>query len=184
VPGFVEKLRKSSASDVVKLALEFLILTAARTGEVLGATWEEIDLDAAQWTMPGERMKAGRNHRVAVSDRAVSILKAAKKLGGKTYVFPTAGKDAPLSNMALAMVLRRMGYRVTVHGFRSAFRVWSAERTSFPREVCEAALAHTIKGVEGDYQRSDLFDRRRELMRTWDSHVCSASAKVVKIRAA
>jgi integrase len=184
VPAFVTKVRKASASDVIKLALEFLILTATRTSEVLGATWDEIDLEEATWTVPAERMKAGREHRVPLPDLAIEILQAAKKLGGKIYVFATPGKDAPLSNMALAMRLRRMGYSVTVHGFRSAFRVWCAERTNFPREVCEAALAHTVKGVEGDYQRSDLFDKRRELMRTWATHICPESAKVVKIRAA
>ena len=186
VPGFAAELRKASCSESIKLALEFLILTAARTGEILGAKWSEIDLEAATWTVPDERMKAGRSHRVPLSDRAIAILEAARKLTGKkpgTYVFPAPRKDAPLSHRSLATVMQRMGIKATVHGFRSSFRDWAEERTNFSRRTCEAALAHTVKGVEGDYMRSDLFDKRRELMQSWAMHVSSAPAKVIKIRA-
>lgn len=153
VPDFVVRLRKRQA--VAALALEFAILTAARSGEVLGARPDEFDAKVKVWTVPPERMKAGREHRVPLSDRAMEIV---TELGGKFE----------LSSMAMAMLLRRMEVDVTVHGFRSAFRDWAGNETHFPREVCEAALAHVIENkAEAAYRRSDALKKRRELMATW-----------------
>jgi integrase len=156
---------------VAALALRFTILTAARTGEVIGARWAEIDMDNAIWTVPAERMKAGREHRVPLCEAALTVLREASKLGSQpgTFVFPGARSGKPLSNMAMAMLLARMGRDdVTVHGFRSTFRQWCAEHTNAPRELAEAALAHTLKDkVEAAYQRGDLMERRRLLMADW-----------------
>jgi len=150
--------------------LRFAILTAARTGEVIGARWSEID--ARVWTIPAERMKGGRPHRIPLADEALAVLERLKPLrteGG--YVFPGAAKDAPLSNMALAMTLRKLGRGdLTVHGFRSTFRDWAADRTGYENHVVEMALAHTVGGVEGAYRRGDLFERRRRLMADWATH--------------
>jgi len=169
VPAFVERIGDSDAGEQVQLALEFLILTAARTGEVLHARWNEIDLWQRVWTIPAERMKAGVEHRVPLSDREVAILKRARELaGGSEYLFPGRSGDRPMSGMVFLMALRRMGARFTVHGFRSAFRDWAAETTNFPTEVCEMALAHTVRNkVEAAYRRGDLFEKRRELMAAW-----------------
>ena len=182
VPGFIARLRKESTSDAIKLAFEFLILTATRTGEVLNAKWEEVNGEV--WSIPASRMKAKREHRVPLSARCLEILEQARALSdGTGYVFPSADPDKPLSNMAFLMLLRRMGMTVTAHGFRSSFRDWAAERTNFPREVCEAALAHTVRdAVEAAYRRTDLFERRRELMATWAGFATNAGASVVSIR--
>lgn len=184
VPDFIQKLRESDAGTTVKLALEFLVLTACRTGEVIGARWEEIDLDAALWTIPGPRMKRGKEHRVPLSPRCVEILMEAKQLGGK-HVFPGRNQDEPLSNMAFLMTLRRMGVDTTSHGFRSTFRDWTAEETNTPREVAEMALAHAIgNAVEAAYRRGDLFEKRRKLMNAWASFAASDSqSKVVRLQA-
>jgi integrase len=142
LPAFVATLRERDA--VAARALEFAILTAARTNEVLGATWSEIDLDGRVWTTPAERMKAGREHRVPLGDRAIQVIKGMMTTKQNNYVF-CGDRRAALSNMSLLMLLRRMGRNdITTHGFRSTFRTWAAERTSFPREVVEAALAHTV----------------------------------------
>lgn len=161
------------------LALEFAILTAARSGEVLGATRNEFDIDSAVWTIPAKRMKAGREHRVPLVPRALAILEAVRAFRTGDHVFPGAGRNnkrgpSGLSVMALSMVLRRMKLEnVTVHGFRSAFRDWAAECTPFPNEVCEAALAHVISNkAEAAYRRGDLFDKRRHLMEAWEQHCC------------
>ncbi len=185
VPAFVSRLRESDLSEAARLAFEFLILTAARTSEVLLARWSEIDLDAALWTIPGERMKANREHRVPISKRAIEILERARELSSDgPFVFAGRSPSRPLSNMVFLMALRRMCLDVTVHGFRSAFSDWAAERTNFPREVCEMALAHTIKNkVEAAYRRGDLLDKRRKLMVTWELSVTSVNAEVVPIRA-
>lgn len=166
VPAFLANLRDREA--VAALALEFLILTAARSGEVLGATWAEIDLDAKVWTVPAARMKAGREHRVALSARTVAILEAVNPLADGDYVFPGQGKGKPLSGMALAMLMRRMGADYTVHGFRSAFRDWAGEASNFPREVAELALAHRAgDATEQAYRRGDALEKRRKLMDAW-----------------
>ncbi|MGE3745462.1 MAG: tyrosine-type recombinase/integrase [Sphingomonadaceae bacterium] len=182
IPEFVGKLRKREA--VAALALEFAILTAARTGEVIGAKWAEIDMDKAIWTIPAARMKAGKEHRVPLSPRAVEILKATQGLR-KEWLFP-AIKGGSMSGMAMSMLLRRMKVEVTVHGFRSGFRDWSAECTGYAHEVAEMALAHTIENkVERAYRRGDLFDKRRRLMDDWATYcatIPAAGANVTPIR--
>lgn len=170
VPDFMRQLRERAA--LAALSLEFVILTAARTSEVLGAKWDEVDLDKALWTIPPERMKAGKEHRVPLSPRAVEILESVRPLDSD-WLFP-ATKGGKLSTMAMSMLLRRMKVDVTVHGFRSAFRDWSAERTGYAHEVCEMALAHVIGNKsEAAYRRGDLFDKRRRLMDDWASYCAS-----------
>lgn len=170
--AFMKDLRARPA--MAAKALEFAILTAARTGEVLGARWQEIDFEAVVWTVPPERMKGRKEHRVPLSSPAVDVLTALRDgPGAKTaktdLIFPGARDGEPLSNMALAMLLRRMGYdAITVHGFRSTFREWAGEATSFPREVAEAALAHLVGNeVERAYRRGDALQKRRKLMDAW-----------------
>ena len=185
VPAFVDQLRASDFTEMVRLAFEFLVLTAARTSEVLEAKWNEIDLKGAVWTIPGSRMKAGREHRVPLAPACITILKQARELAPEAaYVFTGRSSEKPLSNMAFLMALRRLKLDVTAHGFRSAFRDWASERTNFPNEVCELALAHTIKNkVEAAYRRGDLLEKRRELMTTWAAFVTSSKGKVVSLRA-
>jgi integrase len=150
-------------------ALEFCILTAARSGEVLGAKWEEIDRKAKVWTIPAERMKGGREHRIPLSSAAVVILKRLWKIKTGPFVFPGQKPDQPLSSMAMAMQLRRMGRaEITVHGFRSTFRDWAWEATEFPHELAEQALAHVIQNkAEAAYRRGDALDKRRTMMVAW-----------------
>lgn len=170
MPTFISVLRTAETSESIRLAFELLILTDTRTSEVLRATWAEVDLDAQVWTIPGARMKMGREQRVPLSARAVEILKRAQKCAdGGPYVFPGRTLAKPLSNMAFLMALRRLNHdAITTHGFRSSFRDWAAAKTNVPRAVCEAALAHTLRDkTEAAYHRTDLFDRRRELMNTW-----------------
>jgi integrase len=169
VPAFVHTLRDANAGESAKLALEFLILTAARTGEVIGARWDEIDRNGKSWTIPGVRIKAGRQHRVPLSTRCLELLDSAEQLADAgDFVFPGRSPKAPLSNMVFLMLLRRLKRTdITAHGFRSAFRDWAAERTNMPHAVCEAALAHVVKDkTEAAYFRSDLFDQRM-LMDSW-----------------
>jgi integrase len=179
-------LTYDGAVPTAALALEFTILTAARSGEVLGARWDEFDLERAVWTVPARRMKAGREHRVPLSGRALAIVKALRQAEGGELVFTGHKPGRPLSGMALEMLLRRMKVDdVTVHGFRSAFRDWAAECTNFTNEVCEAALAHTVANkVEAAYRRGDLFEKRRKLMDAWAAF-CSApnaAGKIVPMR--
>ena len=176
VPAFVARLRSSDQGVLARLAFEFLILTAARTGEVLGATWDEVDEARTLWTIPSTRMKAGREHRVPLSERAAAILNEAKLLAGESsYIFPGRSPLKPLSNMVFLMSLRRIKSPITAHGFRSAFRDWAAETTNIPREVAEMALAHTIENrTEAAYRRGDLLAKRRELMDLWSRFVSSA----------
>ena len=163
LPAFIATLRKREATAA--LALEFAILTAARSGEVIGATWNDVDLIKAVWTIPANRMKAGKEHRVPLSPRAVAILEMTKPLASP---FLFTGNRGKLSLMAMTMLLRRMKADVTVHGFRSTFRDWSAECTGYAHEVCEMALAHTIGNkAEAAYRRGDLFDKRQRLMTDW-----------------
>ena len=179
---FVGDLRKRPATAT--LALEFCILTAARSGEVLGARWAEMDLAKRLWTLPAQRMKAGREHRVPLSDRAMSILKQLRKVDDGEFVFPGQKPRRPLSNKTMKMVLRRMKIEdATIHGFRSSFRDWAGNVTSFPREVAETALAHVIGDkAEQAYRRGDALDKRRALMDTWAAY-CEprASGNVVRI---
>jgi len=165
------KLLRSEKGGAAR-ALELLILTAARTNEVIGATWGEFDLDAAVWTIPADRMKMGKEHRVPLSARALEIVKAQQELQENAYVFPGARYGKPLSNMAMLQLLERMDRKdITVHGFRSTFRDWAGETTHYPREVCEAALAHGIKDkAEAAYARGDLFQKRAALMQDWANY--------------
>ena len=182
IPAFTALLRERRATSA--LALEFVILTATRTSEVLGATWGEVDLAKAIWTIPAARMKAGKEHRVPLSPRAVEILEAVKPLN-KASLFP-ADKGGELSTMAMSMLLRRMDSDCTVHGFRSGFRDWAAECTGYAHEVCEMALAHAIGNKsEAAYRRGDLFEKRRRLMSEWATYCATngkASASVTPIR--
>jgi integrase len=172
---FMHSLRERDA--VAARALEFAVLTAARTGEVLGAKWTEIDLKSQVWTIPANRMKSGREHRVPLAEAAVAVLKRMLKIRENDYVFP-GDRRATLSNMALLMLLRRMGRDdLTAHGFRSTFRDWAAECTHFPNEVVEMALAHAIGDkVEAAYRRGDLFEKRRKLMDAWAAYCESPAA--------
>ncbi len=175
MPEFMGRLRSRIAEAA--RALEFTVLTAARSGEALGALWSEIDLDKRIWTIPAQRMKAGREHRVPLSARATAILSGIDKDVRTGMVFKGAKADRPLSSMAMAMLLRRMDVSVTVHGFRSAFRDWASETTSFAHEVCEMALAHAIPNkAEAAYRRGDLFEKRRLLMEAWADYCAGATA--------
>jgi integrase len=172
VAAFIAKLRKREASAA--LALELCILTAARSGEILRMQWSEIDLDKKIWTVPANRMKAGREHRVPLSSRALAILRQLEKLKAGEFVFPGQARNKPLSNMAMEMMLRRMNIQdATVHGFRSSFRDWAGNISNFPREVVETALAHVIGDkAEQAYRRSDALEKRRKLMDQWAGY-CS-----------
>lgn len=168
-------------------AMEVIVLTATRTSEVLNAKWSEIDLDAKLWTIPKERMKSFKEHRVPLSDAVVSLLTAVKTdSSGSEFVFPGRKKDSALSNMACLQTLRRMGRGdLTVHGFRSTFRDWVSETTAYPRDVAEMALAHTIEDKsEAAYRRGDLIEKRRALMADWAAHCGTVlvTADVVPIR--
>jgi integrase len=191
MPTFLAALR--SRQGMAARALEFTALTAARTGEVLGARWREIDMTAKVWTVPGERMKAGRDHRVPLSDPALDVLEkvlplalmadAAANPGAP--VFPGPRRALPMSNMTMLMLLRRMKRDdLTAHGFRSTFSDWAAERTAYPREVVEMALAHAVENkVEAAYRRGDLFEKRRKLMEAWAAFCETApSREVVPLR--
>lgn len=182
VPAFL--LRLGSVEALAGRALELTILTAARSGETLNATWPEFDLDRALWTIPAGRMKAGKEHRVPLPARAVDILRDLHAARTSEHVFPGQKKDRPLSNMAMEMLLRRLKVDVTVHGFRSAFRDWAGEETSFPREVAEQALAHTVgDATERAYRRGDALEKRRKLMEAWAAYLTPAAAGVVKLKA-
>ncbi|MBO0736608.1 MAG: site-specific integrase, partial [Alphaproteobacteria bacterium] len=186
--GFVQRVRQHDAMSA--RCLEFLILTTSRSGEARGARWSEIDLDDAVWTVPGERMKAGREHRVPLSDAALDVLRTMAALGSEPgeLVFPGMKNGRPLSDVALAKaVVAAGGNGATVHGFRSTFRDWCAESTNHPRELAEAALAHTLKDkVEAAYQRGDLLEKRRRLMADWAAFCAkpAVAGEVVPLRVA
>lgn len=184
VAAFVERLRNNGS--VSSLALEFAILTAGRTGEVIGARWREVDFDRAIWVVPASRMKAGKEHRVPLSKRALAILEALKPIAkdGDSFVFP-GNKGAGLSPMSLQMVLRRAKVDATPHGFRSSFRDWAGDETGFAHQDIEAALAHTISNkAEAAYRRSDALEKRRALMQAWASYIepGEATANIVTLR--
>ena len=178
IGALMAKLR--AQEELSARALEFLILTATRTGELLGARWEEISGDT--WTIPGERTKSGKAHRVPLSDRAVELIRGLPHIG--QHIFPGRAGEG-MGETTLRKVLKRMGFRITVHGFRSTFRDWAAEQTNFPNHVVEQALAHAIgNGVEAAYRRGDWFEKRSRLMQDW-SNYCdrqNASAGVTPIR--
>ena len=181
VAAAIETVRNSGAGIAVKLAFEFLILTAARSGEVRLATWDEIDTEAATWTVPAARMKAGLEHRVPLCDRAMAILDEARAIAdGSRLIFPGTRAGKPLSDMTLSKLMRDLGLDGVPHGFRSSFRDWAAECTNASREVMEAALAHTVRNtVEAAYSRTDLFERRRTLMDQWASYLDGTAGAVV-----
>lgn len=175
VPAALETVDESPASWPVKLAFRFLVLTAARSGEVRGATWDEIDLDAATWTIPGSRMKAGREHRVPLSTQAIAALRAALPMrDDSNLLFPSTRTNRALSDMTFTKLLRDVGLadRATAHGFRTSFKTWCMERTNVSWAVGESALAHTLgNSTEAAYARSDLFEKRRNLMQNWGEYV-------------
>jgi integrase len=183
LPGFLAALREQEG--IAARALEFTILTAARTGETILARWDEIDLLDKVWIVPAGRMKAGREHRVPLSARALAILEEmqACRSADEGFVFPGGKSGKPLSNMAFLMLLRRMNRGdLTAHGFRSTFRDWVAERTNFPAELAEMALAHAVESkVEAAYRRGDMFEKRRRLMDAWATFCTTAPAENGKI---
>lgn len=183
LPEFITALREQQ--NLGARALEFLLLTAARTGEVLGARWREIDLKSRLWTVPPERMKAGKEHRVPLCPRAVAILQSVKteNAEGDVFVFAGSQPERPQSNMVFLMLLRRMNLgHLTAHGFRATFKTWATERTNFPREVIEAALAHVAGDkIEAAYQRGDIFDKRLRLMTAWADYCGTKPATKVNV---
>jgi integrase len=183
VPEFLNTLKASNAGALTKLALELVILTASRSGEVRLADWSEFDLEDGIWTRPASRMKSKKEHRVPLSHRAVEILMDAHAFGsGGGLVFPGTVADKPLSDMTLSKLVKGLGYDVDVHGFRTSFKTWAQERTNSHREVSEAALAHTIQNkAEAAYARSDLFQKRRSLMEHWAKECLKQSGEVVKL---
>ena len=190
VPTFMEELSRNGS--VSALALRFVILTATRTSEVLKAQWPEIDLPAGIWTLPASRMKTQRQHRVPLSDAALAVLEGLPRIEGHPYVFPGSRHRRPLSNMSLLQLMRGMGYGVkgsrgayVPHGFRSSFRDWSGEVSSFPREVAEMALAHVVENrVEAAYRRGDLFAKRHRMMQEWADYLEKQEADTAGLRAA
>ena len=173
VASAIATVRASNARPIVKLAFEFLVLTATRSGEVRGAVWTEIDRDDSVWTIPATRTKINREHRVPLCRRASEVLDAARTFGngGSPLVFPSV-RATPLTNIALSGLLKDLEIAAVPHGFRSSFRDWAAEETNHPREVVEAALAHVVQNkVEAAYARSDLFERRRQLMEDWAAYL-------------
>ncbi len=176
VSAAIETVRRSNARPVVKLAFEFLVLTATRSGEVRGALWTEIDRGEGAWIIPARRTKAAREHRVPLCRRALEILEEARALDrGSPLVFPGLRRN-PIATTALSELLRELKIAAVPHGFRSSFRDWAAEDTDHPREVVEAALAHVVRNkVEAAYRRTDLFDRRRRLMDDWAAYLAGES---------
>ena len=184
VKAALATVEASKASLAVKLCFRFTVLTAARSGEARGAVWSEIDFDAREWRIPSMRMKNGTKHRVPLSNAALAVLEQVRMLNDESdLIFPSPRKPGhPLNDMAMTKLLRdvKLAERATVHGFRSSFRDWCAE-TGKPRELAEAALAHTVGGVEGAYFRSDLMEQRRRLMEDWARYLTGARADVVQL---
>lgn len=181
VASCLSAVQASQASASTKLALELLILTAARSGEVRLATWQEIDLGRGLWTIPAERMKGKAEHVVPLSSRAVDVLTAARALGEGDLVFPGAKAGRPMSDMTMSKLIKELGFDADVHGFRTSFRVWVQERTNASFEVAEKALAHKTKNkVVAAYARSDLMEKRQQLMQRWADHLAQAGGNVVK----
>ena len=175
MPAFIKALRQHDGLS--PKALEFAVLTAARSGEVRGANWAEIDLEAAVWTVPPERMKAGKEHRVPLSAAAIKLLEAMPRMEGTDLVFPGT-KGQPLSDMSLTAVMRRMDVDAVPHGFRSTFRDWAGDRTNYPRDMAEAALAHKLENkVEEAYRRGDALEKRREMMQAWGQFILTPTTK-------
>jgi integrase len=185
LPEFIKTFRSSNAGSAVKLAMEFTILTAARTSEVLNARWDEFDLKGRMWSVPAGRMKMDREHKVPLSDRCLEILNAAKELDDKDIVFASSKPGTSLSNTAMLMALRRMGRGdLTVHGFRATFKTWAEEKTKFDTLVIESSMAHAVKGIERHYLRTTFFDERKKLMSAWAAYTTGTpTSKIAKFRA-
>jgi integrase len=181
VASFMQALRKDTG--IVARALEFITLTAVRLGEATGATWDEIDLEAKTWTIPASRMKADQEHRVPLSDAAISVLKTVREIRQSDYVFAGFKPGRPIGGDALRELIKKLaGADVTVHGLRSTFRDWAAEQTNVQREVAEVALAHAIPdAVEAAYRRGDLFDKRRKLMGAWAAYCAKVETDAGKV---
>lgn len=179
LPAFLKRLRL--VRGISAFALEFAIFTAARSGEVRGARWPEMDLERAVWTVPADRMKTGREHRVPLPPRALEILGLLAQIKGRAgdLVFPGQKRGTPLSDMTMTALLRRLNVNATAHGFRSSFRDWAGDHTTFPREVAEAALAHAVgDATEAAYRRSDALEKRRALMAAWDQYLTGRNASM------
>jgi len=186
VAGCINAVQASGAGLSTKLAFEFLVLTATRSGEARGATWDEIKLGTpATWAIPVARMKMKKDHRIPLSARAVAILEDAKALGdGTGLVFPGTKAGKALSDMTLSKLVKELGFDADIHGFRTSFRTWAQEQTNFPREVAEAALAHTIKDkAEAAYARSDVFEKRQKMMESWASYIAVETINLTQITA-
>ena len=183
VSAFIETVSKSSAGLSTKLGLEFLILTATRSGEVRNARWDEVN--GSPWTIPAERMKAGVAHRVPLPLRCIEILEEAKKISqGSEYIFEGTKPNKPLSENTFNKLMKELGLEVHAHGFRTSFRTWTQEKTNYPREIAETALAHSLKDkAEAAYARSDLLEKRAELMEAWANFISASKDNVVSIRA-
>ena len=185
VPAFMDDLRRRKGVSIK--ALEFLVLTAARSGEVRGMTWAELDMEAKVWTIPGARMKAGKEHRVPLSDPAIALLKVQKRIEGSELVF-AAPRGGPLTDAAMNELMRGMGYtdaageKCVPHGFRSSFKDWAAERTNYPRDLIETALAHALESkVEAAYLRTDVLEKRRLLMQDWATFCATEKRPLVEV---
>lgn len=179
----ISTVQASNAGIATKLAFEFLVLTATRSGEVRNAAWSEFDMDKAEWIIPASRMKAKKEHRIPLSKRALVLVQQAKALGGNELVFESTKRGKALSDATLSKLVKELGFEVDIHGFRTSFRTWTQEQTNFPREVAEAALAHGIKDkAEAAYARSDLFEKRRMMMESWAAYLAmDGTAKVVNL---
>jgi integrase len=179
IAEFMTKMR--SDASITARALEFIVLTAARSGEAVGSTWDEIDFDAKVWVVPKRRMKAGREHRVPLSDAAMRVLREMRAIRQSPYIFPGASAGQPVRGGTVWWLANQLA-GVSVHGLRSSFRDWSSEQTDFPREVCEQALAHAIpNAVEAAYRRGDLFDKRRKLMDAWAAYCAKVETDADKV---
>ena len=183
VADCLNAIKNSDAMLSTKLAIELLVLTATRSGEVRLADWSEVDLDAKTWTIPAERMKMKEEHIIPLSDRALHVLQQANALGDDGLIFPGMRSGRPMSDMTMSKLVKELGYPVDIHGFRTSFRTWVQEQTNTAHEVAERALAHkTTNKVEAAYARSDLFEKRRKLMDAWASYLNKEPANVVQLR--
>ena len=182
VSGFIETVSKSSAGLSTKLGLEFLILTATRSGEVRNARWDEVN--GSLWTIPAERMKAGVAHRIPLPSRCIEILAEAKTISqGSGFIFEGTKPNKPLSENTFNKLMKELGLEVHAHGFRTSFRTWTQEKTNYPREIAEAALAHSLRDkAEAAYARSDLLEKRAEMMEAWSQFISASKDNIISIR--
>ena len=182
VQSFIKEMRSSSAGITTKLALEFLILNASRSGEVRYAKWNEVD--EKTWTIPAARMKAKITHRIPLTERCLEILEEAKNISqGSDYIFYGYKKDKPLSENTFNKLIKELGYDVHTHGFRTSFKTWTQEKTSYSREVAEKQLAHSLSDkAEAAYARSELIEKRKELLNSWAHFLTNNDTKIVAMR--